>query len=54
MNQAQLKQQASIAVMKSAMDVAEGNNNALLDMLNSVPTPEVPHPHAGNIIDIKA
>lgn len=54
MNQAQLKQQASLSVMKSAMNTAENNAAALIDMLNQSTGQTVSHPHLGHKIDLKA
>jgi len=53
MKQAQVKQQASLAVMKSAMSTAEMNGQALIEMLNKSATPQAPHPHLGNQVDVK-
>ena len=53
MNQAQVKQQASLAVMKSAMSTAEANGAALIDMLNSSTVQQAPHPHLGKQVDVK-
>lgn len=51
MNQAQVKQQASVSVMKSAMSTAEEDGDALIKILETA-TP--PHPEIGTTIDIKA
>jgi len=53
MNQAQVKQQASLSVMKSAMSTAEVNGQALIDMLESSSVPQAPHPNLGTKIDVK-
>jgi len=53
MKQAQVKQQASLSVMKSAMSTAEMNGAALIDMLNNSTTQQAPHPYLGNQIDVK-
>lgn len=50
MNQAQVKQQASLSVMKSTMSTAEQNGDALVEMLEA----SVPHPNLGAKIDVKA
>jgi len=49
MSQAQLKQQASLAVLKKAMNTAEMAGEGLVNMLNQ----SVPHPHLGGKVDIK-
>lgn len=54
LNQAQVKQQASVSVMKSAMSTAEQNGQALIEMLNTSNAPQVQHPHLGSTIDLKA
>ncbi len=54
MNQAQVKQQASLSVMKSAMTTAEQDGAALIDMLSSSGVSQAPHPNLGAQIDIKA
>ena len=51
MNQSQLKQQASLAVVKKAMNTAEMNGSQLIEMLEKS-TP--PHPHLGHKVDVKA
>lgn len=53
MKQSQVKQQASLSVMKSAMNSAENNAAGLIDMLNQSTVKNVSHPHLGNKIDIK-
>lgn len=53
MKQAQVKQQAGLAVMKSAMTTAEANGAALIDMLNHSTVPQASHPHLGKQIDVK-
>jgi len=53
MKQVQVKQQASLAVMKSAMSMAEENGNALIKMLNSATVRQAPHPHLGKHVDVK-
>lgn len=50
MNQAQLQQQANLSVMKKAMNTAEMNGDALIEMLNN----SVPHPNLGGKVDVKA
>lgn len=52
MNQAHLQQQASLAVLKKAMNTAEMNANGLIEMLNQ--SVAIPHPYKGGSIDIKA
>lgn len=54
MKQAQVKQQASLSVMKSAMNTAENNAVALLDMLNQSTGQTVSHPYLGQKVDLKA
>jgi len=53
MNQAQVKQQASLSVMKSAMSTAESNGAALIEMLNSSSVSQAPHPSLGGQVDVK-
>ena len=53
MKQASLKQDASLAVMKNAMSLAEDNNNALMEMMQTPVGSKAPHPYLGNHIDIK-
>ena len=53
MKQAQVKQQANLAVMKSAMTTAEANGAALIDMLNNSTVLQASHPHLGKQIDVK-
>ncbi len=52
MNQAQVKQQASLSVMKSAMSTAEQNGEAVIEMLQGSSAPQ--HPNLGSKIDLKA
>ncbi len=54
MNQAQVKQQASLSVMKSAMSTAEQDGEALIEMLESSNAQQTPHPNLGKQIDLKA
>ncbi|SER81406.1 Putative motility protein [Gracilibacillus ureilyticus] len=49
MNQAQVKQQASIAVMDKALNQAETQSSDMIKMLESSM-----EPHLGSSIDIKA
>lgn len=53
MKQSQVKQQASLAVMKNAMSTAETNGNALIDMLHQSTANQAPHPHLGGQVDLK-
>lgn len=53
MNQAHLQQQASLAVLKKAMNTAEMNANGLIDMLNQSVGNQAQHPYKGANIDIK-
>lgn len=53
MNQALVKQQANLAVMKKAMNTAELTGDALIDMLHESMKNIVPHPYLGNNIDMK-
>lgn len=50
MSQAQLKQAASLSVMKKAMDTTEMSGDALVEMLNK----SVAHPYLGKSVDVKA
>ena len=54
MNQAQVKQQASLSVMKSAMSTAEQEGEAFIEMLESSNVQQTPHPNLGKQIDLKA
>ncbi|HIS29115.1 MAG TPA: YjfB family protein [Candidatus Avamphibacillus intestinigallinarum] len=49
----QVKSDANLAVMKKAMDVFEGQNAELTDMLQDM-SATAPHPTAGHHIDQKA
>lgn len=53
MNQSQVKQQASLSVMKNAMSTAEANGAALIEMLNQSTGGQAPHPYLGAKIDVK-
>lgn len=54
MKQSQLKQQASLAVMKSVMTTADTNANHLIEMLNQSIVPNASHPNLGGKIDMRA
>jgi len=54
MNQSQLKQQASLAIVKKAMTTAEVNGSQLIEMLEQSTAPNAPHPNLGGKIDIRA
>lgn len=54
LSQSKVKQQASLAVMKNAMDTAKTNGNNLIHMLEKSTSPQVSHPYLGKKIDIKA
>ncbi|WP_440894810.1 YjfB family protein [Amphibacillus sp. Q70] len=49
MNQSQLKQQASISVMKKTMDQAEMQSEQMIQMLQ-----QSIQPHLGGHVDVKA
>lgn len=53
LNQAQVKQQASLSVLKKAMTSAETNAEGLIEMLNQSVSNSAPHPYLGNKIDIQ-
>lgn len=53
MNQAQVKQQASLSVLKSAMSTAEQDGAALINMLDSSGVSQASHPSLGTQIDVK-
>lgn len=53
MNQSQVKQQARLSVMKSAMSTAETNAAALIEMMNESTDQPAPHPYLGGRIDVK-
>lgn len=53
MTHSQVKQQASLSVMKSALNTAENQGDALVDMLNQSTEQQAPHPHLGGKIDLK-
>jgi len=53
MNQASVKRDASLAVMKNVMSLAEDNNNALMEMMQTPVGPKAPHPYLGKHIDLK-
>ena len=54
MNQAQVKQQASISVLKKAMGTADQNGNAIMKMMQTPIGEHVAHPHLGKSVDVKA
>lgn len=55
LNQAQVKQQASLSVAKMVMDTGETQMDGMLKMLGeSANLPEVQHPYLGGKIDIQA
>lgn len=47
LSQSKVKQQASLAVMKNAMDTAKTNGNNLIHMLEKSTSPQVSHPYLG-------
>lgn len=53
LSQAQVKQQASLAVLKSAMSTADTNASGLIDMMNQS-VGQAKHPYLGNTIDMRA
>lgn len=56
MSQGQVQQQASISVMKKAMDQAEGNADFLMNMMGEASVQALQHaaqPHLGGNIDLK-
>jgi len=53
MKQSQVKQQAGLSVMKSAMTTAETNGAALIEMMNKSISQAAPHPYLGGQIDVK-
>ncbi|HLS67035.1 MAG TPA: YjfB family protein [Pseudogracilibacillus sp.] len=54
LSQANVKQQASLAVMKKAMTTTETNAQGLIDMLNQSVGNNAPHPYLGGKVDVKA
>lgn len=54
MKQAQVNQQASLSVMKSAMSTAETNALGLLKMMQDSTQQQVAHPFLGKQLDFKA
>ena len=57
LSQGQIQQQASISVMKKAMDQAEGNGDFINKMMGQANVQAFQHaaqPHLGGNIDIKA
>lgn len=52
LSQSKVQQEASVSILKKAMNVGEANAAQLLEMMGS-PT-EAPHPHLGGKIDVKA
>ena len=57
LSQAQVQQQASISVMKKAMDQAEGNGDFINKMMRQENVKALQHetqPHLGGNIDIEA
>ncbi|MCT4619786.1 MAG: YjfB family protein [Marinisporobacter sp.] len=55
LNQGKVQQQASLSVMKKAMDTSENNGKALTEMINtSTKTMELSvNPHLGGNLDLK-
>jgi len=56
LKQAHIQQQASLSVMKKAMDQAEGNGEFVAEMLGDTDVPalqQAANPHLGGSIDIK-
>ena len=55
LSQSQVKQQASLSVMKMAMNSAESNAVDLTEMLGQMnqKAPQAAHPHLGSQIDIR-
>ncbi|WP_226037143.1 YjfB family protein [Aquibacillus saliphilus] len=56
LSQGQVQQQASLSVMKKAMDQAEGNADFVNEMLNGSNvqmSQQVAQPHLGGNVDIK-
>ncbi|MBG9544733.1 hypothetical protein ABE29_18810 [Cytobacillus firmus] len=56
LNQSQVQQQASISVMKKAMDTAQGNAEFINQMMSASQVQELQHaaqPHLGGNIDFK-
>jgi hypothetical protein len=56
LSQGQIQQQASISVMKKAMDQAEGNAdfiNRMMGEANMQTQQQASHPHLGGNIDVK-
>lgn len=54
LSQANIKQQASLAVMKKAMTTTEESAHGLIDMLNQSVGNNAPHPYLGGSVDVKA
>lgn len=52
MSHAQVRQQASLAVMDKAIKITERDTSHMIQMLQQS-TPAVPHPTHGNQIDVK-
>lgn len=56
LSQGQVQQQASLSVMKKAMDTAEGNGNFITNMMSTADIQALQHaaqPHLGGSIDLK-
>ena len=53
-SQARVNNQASILVMKKAMDTASDQSQGLLALMSTSSTPSISLPHLGNNIDISA
>jgi hypothetical protein len=56
MSQGNIQQQASLSVMKKAMDRAEGNGDFINKMMNGADVKALQHaaqPHLGGNIDLK-
>lgn len=54
LSQANVKQQASLAVMKKAMVTTEESAAGLINMMQQSVGNNAPHPYLGSQIDVKA
>ncbi|RXT06512.1 YjfB family protein [Ammoniphilus sp. CFH 90114] len=52
MNQSQLKQNVSLALMKQAIGTQNENTAQIIDMLKDSQVPAATHPHLGSKLDI--
>lgn len=53
LSQTNMNQQASLSVMKMAMNTAEQNGQAMQELMQTAQAPVSLEPHLGNSVDVK-